>query len=169
MCPDGSFSTKLGLALPHNSKPVSNHLCVLPGHFQPAYLGASSSSKAALAYIHWLQQVVSDGNQSPDYATVRPSHALDEVVSSSGVQLLADVRAMSRCRARARLPAHRMHASARLVTCQGTSMAWTHRGADRTLALAAWREQGDEAANGFQPVVVVRAGLPGLVRQPAPA
>lgn len=49
--------------------------CVLPGHFAPQYLGASSSSKAALAYIQWLQQVVSDGNQSPDYATVRPSHA----------------------------------------------------------------------------------------------
>ena len=85
MGPDGSISSGLGLALPHTVKPVSNNLCVLPGHFQPAYLGASSSSKAALAYIQWLQQVVSDGNQSPDYATVRPSHALDEVVSSSGL------------------------------------------------------------------------------------
>ena len=55
--------------------PHRDSLCALPGHFQPQYLGASSSSEAALAYIQWLQQVVSDGNQSPDYATVRASHA----------------------------------------------------------------------------------------------
>ena len=55
--------------------PSPDSLCVLPGHFAPQYLGATSSSKAALAYIQWLQQVISDGNQSPDYATVRPSHA----------------------------------------------------------------------------------------------
>ncbi|KAK9832048.1 hypothetical protein WJX81_001938 [Elliptochloris bilobata] len=53
--------------------PVRPLLTEVNCHFQPVYLGASSSSKAAQTYIEWLQQIVSDSNKSPDYAVMAKS------------------------------------------------------------------------------------------------
>ena len=46
-------------------------MCMTAGHYEPVYVGANSSSKAAQTYIEWLQQIVSDGFKTPDYAAVR--------------------------------------------------------------------------------------------------
>ena len=155
-------------------------LCVLPGHFAPQYLGANSSSKAALAYIQWLQQVVSDGNQSPDYATVRPSHAcllrftqdmpaLRETVSGTEIscsQVCAPLTVLAHpqgCMPLHPGKCHPLHF--------GEVQAYPeYQEADRPFGrgLAVWREPGNEAADGLQPVLVVWAGLPRLVRQGPP-
>jgi hypothetical protein len=53
------------------SRSRADSTCAATGHYEPVYLGANSSSKAAQTYIEYLQQLVSDGNKAPDYAHVR--------------------------------------------------------------------------------------------------
>jgi hypothetical protein len=55
----------------HRTRSRADSTCAATGHYEPAYLGANSSSKAAQTYIEYLQQLVSDGNKAPDYAHVR--------------------------------------------------------------------------------------------------